>query len=94
MQTNSVLDNKESKVEVSKNIIMSQDAWDCLKISYINMNREKSDVSHSDIISVLAAMHTNISDNSNLILDPDLDSYYLMDATMVRQLALADCLYK
>ncbi len=37
---------------------------------------------HDKLISGLRTMITHLGDTSNLILDPDLDSYYLMDITL------------
>lgn len=39
--------------------------------------------SHSKMIADIRAMITHAGDTSNLILDPDLDSYYLMDAVVI-----------
>ncbi len=38
---------------------------------------------HSHLVADVRVMITHAGDNSNLILDPDLDSYYLMDATLL-----------
>ncbi|MEI9895690.1 MAG: hypothetical protein WDN28_17830 [Chthoniobacter sp.] len=38
---------------------------------------------HLDLIAAVRTMITHAGDTSNLILDPDLDSYYLMDATLL-----------
>jgi len=38
-------------------------------------------------------LHSDISDNSNLTLDPDLDTYYSMDVVMFRSLPLLKNLY-
>lgn len=38
---------------------------------------------HQQLISDIRGMITHAGDNSNLILDPDLDSYYLMDVTLL-----------
>lgn len=40
--------------------------------------------SHSQHIAALISLISQVSDNSNLILDPDVDSYYVMDAMMFR----------
>jgi methyl-accepting chemotaxis protein len=40
--------------------------------------------SHSAHIAALIALISTVSDNSNLTLDPDLDSYFIMDAMMFR----------
>lgn len=38
---------------------------------------------HNTLIANIRMMVTHLGDTSNLILDPDLDSYYLMDATLI-----------
>ena len=38
----------------------------------------------SDLMNALQSMISHVGDQSNLILDPDLDSYYLMDSTILR----------
>jgi len=38
---------------------------------------------HRHLVADLRMMITHVGDMSNLILDPDLDSYYLMDATLL-----------
>jgi len=48
--------------------------------SSISASRAK----HFEVIALLRAMISHAGDKSNLILDPDLDSYYLMDMTLVR----------
>jgi methyl-accepting chemotaxis protein len=88
-----VLDNPASKKEVTKDIEKAWSLWQSLKENYKAMNKEDSYKKHTEIISVLSSMHTNISDNSNLTLDPDLDSYYCMDTTMFRQLLLSESLF-
>nr|WP_315489096.1 methyl-accepting chemotaxis protein [uncultured Rhodoferax sp.] len=41
-------------------------------------------VTHSKHIAALIALLQTATDNSNLTLDPDIDSYYLMDAALFR----------
>ncbi len=42
-----------------------------------------ANTAHSDILTIVNAMITQLGNTSNLILDPDLDSYYTMDATLL-----------
>jgi methyl-accepting chemotaxis protein len=44
---------------------------------------ESSDKAHAHLIADVRTMIAHAGDTSNLILDSDLDSYYLMDATLV-----------
>ena len=39
---------------------------------------------HSDYISALMGLLVQVTDGSNLTLDPDIDSYYVMDAALFR----------
>ncbi|MBC8137104.1 MAG: response regulator [Fibrella sp.] len=39
---------------------------------------------HETFLNTLQSLIKTVGDNSNLILDPDLDTYYLMDATLLK----------
>ena len=58
------------------------------------MSADASFTQHSDIINAIVSLSTRVGDNSNLILDPDLDSYYLMDIVTVRMPSFIDNLGK
>lgn len=47
---------------------------------------------HSALVNDLLAMIVLVADNSNLTLDPDIDSYYLMDTLITKLPPLADAL--
>nr|WP_320146184.1 methyl-accepting chemotaxis protein [uncultured Anaeromusa sp.] len=81
-----VLDSSQENKQVSKNIQECEALWH--KVEKGNAN------SYATLSAALTTLHTNISDNSNLTLDPDLDSYYCMDVVMFRSLAIAESLYK
>src|SRR6185369_15080589 len=57
--------------------------WEELKAGYIQLTPEASAERHLHLISDVRTMITHSGDTSNLILDPDLDSYYLMDVTLI-----------
>ncbi|MFN7994806.1 MAG: methyl-accepting chemotaxis protein [Bryobacteraceae bacterium] len=57
--------------------------WVSLKTGQDGRSVEKSDELHTHLIADIRTMITHAGDTSNLILDPDLDSYYLMDVTLV-----------
>jgi methyl-accepting chemotaxis protein len=44
----------------------------------------ESKVSILKILELLTKLNSHVGDTSNLILDPDLDSYYLMDITLIK----------
>lgn len=45
---------------------------------------EAARVAHDAFLATLRALIKKVGDTSNLILDPDLDTYYLMDATLLK----------
>jgi methyl-accepting chemotaxis protein len=57
--------------------------WLDLKEKLSTLRPEDSNTAHAKLISDIRGMITHIGDTSNLILDPDLDSYYLMDITLL-----------
>lgn len=57
--------------------------WEELKGQFSSLKPATSNEKHAHLISDIRNMIAHMGDTSNLILDPDLDSYYLMDATLV-----------
>jgi len=64
--------------------------WKALEGAADSTTREASDEKHLHLIADVRTMITHVGDTSNLILDPDLDSYYTMDATLVALPQTAD----
>lgn len=59
-----------------------QAEWEQLRGTLNGLASGESDRLHAHLIADIRTMITHAGDTSNLILDPDLDSYYLMDATL------------
>ncbi len=57
--------------------------WNALKAQLPQLPAAASAEQHRHLIQDVRVMITHAGDLSNLILDPDLDSYYLMDATLL-----------
>lgn len=57
--------------------------WSELKSKISGLKPAESNDLHAHLIADLRNMVTHLGDMSNLILDPDLDSYYLMDITLL-----------
>lgn len=57
--------------------------WDALKAAGPQILAASSADQHRHLVQDVRVMITHAGDLSNLILDPDLDSYYLMDATLL-----------
>jgi methyl-accepting chemotaxis protein len=58
--------------------------WKKLKAEGRALDARQSFERHSALVDRLIALMTAVADGSNLSLDPDLDSYYLMDAAVFR----------
>lgn len=59
-----------------------REKWSNIK-TQISSNSEQADESLVSLIADIRGMITHSGDTSNLILDPDLDSYYAMDVTLL-----------
>jgi PAS domain S-box-containing protein len=57
--------------------------WRDLRAGLARLDPEACAKLHSHLVTDVRTMITHAGDMSNLILDPDLDSYYLMDATLL-----------
>ncbi|PXW95496.1 methyl-accepting chemotaxis protein [Sphaerotilus hippei] len=54
-------------------------------------SQKRGDAASADaVLTALAELMVAVADGSNLTLDPDIDSYYLMDTAMFRLLPIAD----
>lgn len=58
-------------------------AWDRLKGETSSLSPTAVGTRHRQIRDTIRSMISHAGDTSNLILDPDLDSYYLMDITLL-----------
>ncbi len=58
--------------------------WDFLYRKTSELEPSDADSLFRDLIADLRALISLVGDTSNLILDPDLDSYYLMDSVLLK----------
>ena len=63
--------------------------WQTLRQASRSLSPLDSRAAHDDLIARAVAFMIAVADGSGLALDPDTDSYYLMDAAMLRMPALA-----
>ena len=88
------IDSIDKKLNVRLKVenfwITPKNAWQDLKEDVLTLTPEESNKRHTEVIESIQKLHTRINDQSNLILDPDLDSFYCMDVTMTRQLPLSE----
>jgi signal transduction histidine kinase len=61
-----------------------KEEWLELKHSALTLTPERSVERHITLSNQILALITQVGNNSNLILDPDLDSYYLMDTVITK----------
>ena len=57
--------------------------WQKLKQTALTLSPADNATAHQTLVTALRGMISHAGDTSNLILDPDLDSYYLMDVTLL-----------
>ncbi len=55
---------------------------------------DAADAAHDKLINDVRTLITHVGDSSKLILDPDLDTYYQMDALLLREPEAIDRLYR
>ena len=60
-----------------------QGEWEALRSGWPSMSSEEVARAHTHLIEDVRGFIAHAGDTSNLILDPDLDSYYLMDVTLL-----------
>jgi len=58
--------------------------WRYLKKESIDSSPDKADKLYADFMNEIRGLYSHVGDTSNLILDPDLDTYYLMDAILLK----------
>lgn len=58
--------------------------WQNFKLRRSQWSIETYDVVYQKLTSDINRLSAHVGDTSNLILDPDLDTYYLMDATLLK----------
>lgn len=92
------IDSKYGKdkgfLESTKRIGDLKTRWTTLQQGVNSLPHAQSMKAHDDLIADLRSVITYIGDYSNLILDPDLDSYYLMDVTLLKVPSMVDNMYK
>lgn len=59
-----------------------KESWDRLHANKGELIPEMSDLEHSNIITMVRRLIARVGDTSNLILDPELSSYYMVEITL------------
>ncbi|MFA7242773.1 MAG: response regulator [Sulfuricellaceae bacterium] len=61
-----------------------RNVWRILQEKAVQSDAALSNAMYGDFIGDIRALISHVGDTSNLILDPDLDSYYAMDAILLK----------
>lgn len=69
-------------LETTEALKTLQKKWVILEKSYAQLTPKESAHQHTEFISDILTLIYLVGDTSNLILDPDLDSYYLMNTVV------------
>ena len=64
-----------------------QSTWESVKLSGGGARAEEQ---HDKLLADVRALISHVGDSSKLILDPDLDTYYLMDALLLKEPDIID----
>ncbi|MEW6730099.1 MAG: methyl-accepting chemotaxis protein [Acidobacteriota bacterium] len=65
-----------------------KEQWQEIKSRGLNLKPQESLALHSKLITELLSLTMHVADTSTLILDPELDSYYMMDTIIAKVPAL------
>lgn len=57
--------------------------WQTLRANAVQLSSDERQKAYAGVVADLRGLIAHVGDTSNLILDPDLDSYYLMDVTLL-----------
>ena len=64
--------------------------WQMLKGKVLKLSPKESFDAYTALIADILSLMFHVGDTSNLILDPELDSYYLMDAVVTKLPSMAE----
>lgn len=78
------LDQLRAVNESLGNSLQTTEAWQKLDTARAALNTNASPAQFAAVANALIILLGQVSDNSNLTLDPDIDSYYLMDAATTK----------
>ena len=95
----SKIDNQFTQLEgIDKELneyINTTEKYEVLKSNWNKLKNQQNNLDlHDEFISGIRSLMSYAGDKSNLILDPDLDSYYIMDATLLKLPENMDLLYQ
>ncbi|MGV0027065.1 response regulator [Phormidesmis priestleyi] len=85
IQAIEIVDQKLGKtLKTTPNWTALKQNWQSLKAEVLELTAERSFARHTALIESILAQITHVGDTSNMILDPELDTYYLLDALITK----------
>jgi PAS domain S-box-containing protein len=72
-----------AKLDTTKRFSILRSSWEDVKTQLAKLTPEISDEQFHKLTTDVEDLSAHVGDQSTLILDPDLDSYYLMDAILL-----------
>jgi len=78
------------QLDTSRNFSSMQNAWNSLKGRAFSLDSKQSFTQHSELIKEVLALIVHAGDTSNLVLDPELGSFYAMDLVINKIPALVE----
>ena len=72
------------ELQTTQEMTRLNDDWQKLGKNLANASPSERDELHLALLRDIQQLISLVGDKSNLILDPDLDSYYLMDAILLK----------
>ncbi|MBA3712711.1 MAG: HAMP domain-containing protein [Pyrinomonadaceae bacterium] len=73
-----------SELKTDEKFNALKDKWLELKSKEASAGPDVRRQLHADVVAGIRGLIAHVGDTSNLILDPDLDSYYVMDAELIK----------
>jgi hypothetical protein len=73
-----------ANLQTTEQWITLKENWQTLKGKALSLNPQESFDAHTALIADILTLISHVGDMSNLILDPVLESYYLMDAAVIK----------
>jgi methyl-accepting chemotaxis protein len=71
-----------------------ENMWKILSDKLPTLTPDQSKSEHDALVAEVRSLIVWVGDKSNLILDPDLDSYYIMDAVLIRLMDDVDLVHQ
>ncbi len=73
-----------AQLDTASKLSSMRENWRFLNQKTMTLEAGDRDKLYADLLAEVTALFSHVGDTSNLILDPDLDTYYVMDSTLLK----------